>query len=258
MNFLAIDFETANEKRYSICSMGIAFVENGKIVDAKSWLIKPPELRFNRRNISIHKITEDDVINKPEFDQLWPEIKTYLDGSMILAHNASFDLFALRDILDYYNLDHPDIKYCCTMQMAQKTWNYLPNHKLKTIVEHFEIDTKRHEAQADAITCANIALKSSQENGSDSIEKLTKSLRLHLKSFPETTSYSNYSKQNDNNYTIRVTEYSDEDDAEVEYAKVKKPDNVGIGNYILKNLGRVMLYGFLLIIVIILLVTCLR
>ncbi|MCD4668827.1 MAG: 3'-5' exonuclease [Actinomycetia bacterium] len=259
MNFVAIDFETANEKKHSICSMGIAVIENGKIVDSKNWLIKPPEIRFNKINANIHKITEEDIIDKPEFYQLWPEIKTYLEGNIVLAHNAGFDLYALRDILDYYNLDHPDIKYCCTVQIAQKTWNYLPNHKLKTIVEHFGINTKRHEAEADAITCANIALRSSQENGSDSIEKLTKSLRLRLKNFPKTDSYSNYSKQNNDDYTIRVAEYSDEDDAKVESSKaIKTLDKISLVASLLANLGKLIFYGFLLIIIIVLLVTCLR
>ena len=41
MEFVAIDFETANYKRSSICSIGIAIVENGHLVKSFSQLIKP-------------------------------------------------------------------------------------------------------------------------------------------------------------------------------------------------------------------------
>jgi len=57
---------------------------------------------------------------------------------------------------------------------------------------------------------------------------------------------------------IEVIESSNEDNKEVEYVTEKQPDNFSIGNYISKNLGRIVLYGFLLIVVIVLLVTCFR
>lgn len=185
MNFAAIDFETANEKRYSVCSMGVVLVESGEIVKSSNWLIKPPELRFNRKNICIHGIKEEDVIDKLEFFELWPEIKTYLDEKIVLAHNAAFDLYALRDIIDYYNLNYPDIKYCCTIQIAQKTWGHLPNYRLKTIVKHLNINTERHQALADARTCAEIALRSALDVKANTLDKLIKSLGLHIKSFPQ-------------------------------------------------------------------------
>ena len=46
MDFVAIDFETANEKRNSACSIGLTVVKNNKIVEEKYFLIKPCEMRF--------------------------------------------------------------------------------------------------------------------------------------------------------------------------------------------------------------------
>lgn len=40
-NFAAIDFETANMKRYSVCSVGIVLVNDGVITDEIYRLIKP-------------------------------------------------------------------------------------------------------------------------------------------------------------------------------------------------------------------------
>ena len=50
MNFVAIDFETANEKRASACSLGLVVVKNSQIVDKRYYLIKPKELRFAPMN----------------------------------------------------------------------------------------------------------------------------------------------------------------------------------------------------------------
>lgn len=71
MKCVAIDFETANAKRSSVCAVGIALVEGKEIVQRSSWLVRPPELDFDPYNIYIHGITEDDVRDKPEFNQLW-------------------------------------------------------------------------------------------------------------------------------------------------------------------------------------------
>jgi len=46
LNFAAIDFETANGKRSSACSIGIVEVKGGKVVNKKHLLIKPPILYF--------------------------------------------------------------------------------------------------------------------------------------------------------------------------------------------------------------------
>ncbi|OPJ64393.1 DNA polymerase III subunit epsilon [Clostridium oryzae] len=65
MNFIAIDFETANKKRDSACSVGIAVVENGQVVQRIHRLIKPKEMRFLPFNVGIHGITASMVQNEP-------------------------------------------------------------------------------------------------------------------------------------------------------------------------------------------------
>jgi DNA polymerase-3 subunit epsilon len=45
-NFIAIDFETANRYRNSACAISVVRVEDGKIVDTFSQLIRPPVPHF--------------------------------------------------------------------------------------------------------------------------------------------------------------------------------------------------------------------
>ena len=84
MNFIAIDFETANEKRNSPCSIGIVKVRNGEVVEKIHHLIKPKEMRFMPINIGIHGIRPKMVENELEFDKVWDKIKHYFHDNFLL------------------------------------------------------------------------------------------------------------------------------------------------------------------------------
>ena len=52
-NFAAIDFETANEQRTSVCSVGVVIVRNGEIADSYYSLIRP-EPEYYTLNPQLH------------------------------------------------------------------------------------------------------------------------------------------------------------------------------------------------------------
>ena len=108
MKFVAIDFETANSERSSACEIGLAIVEDFKIVDKISYLIKPMDNYFDYYNTVIHGIDEDMVKNEPEFDKIYEKIRPILDSYPIIAHNASFDISVLRHTLDLYEKQYFD------------------------------------------------------------------------------------------------------------------------------------------------------
>lgn len=163
MDFVAIDFETANSKRDSACALGIAIVKENKVIERKSWLIKPNKLEFYWYNIKIHGITEDDVIDKPEFNEIWPELKPYLENNIIVAHNASFDISVLRGLSKIYKFDMPQTKYICTRKLARKLWPGLASYKLYTVAKrHLKINFKHHDPSDDAYACAMILIKAIQ------------------------------------------------------------------------------------------------
>ena len=53
-NFVALDLETANAYRGSICQIGITEVIDGKVQPSKSWLVKPQNNEYDEFNIEIH------------------------------------------------------------------------------------------------------------------------------------------------------------------------------------------------------------
>lgn len=173
MDFIAIDFETANEKRHSPCSLGITIVKNNKIIEEKYWLIRPSEMRFTPMNIMIHGIRETDVENEKEFNELWEELFPYFDNTLIVAHNASFDISVLRKTLDLYNIPYPNFNYCCTMIMSRNFFPNLKNAKLNTVSNYLGYEFNHHHASADATACANILLEIRKILKVTTIEELT-------------------------------------------------------------------------------------
>ena len=172
MNWVAIDFETANEKYSSACALGIAIVEHGRIIKRASWLIRPRDLYFNYYNTYIHGITEEDVRDKPQFNELWGEFRPFLDGKIVIAHNASFDIGVLRRLLDEYGIPYPELHYFCTRVLAKKVWPTLNSYRLNMLSAHLGISLKHHDAEEDAVACAEISLRCCDEMGVSRLEDL--------------------------------------------------------------------------------------
>lgn len=177
---IAMDFETANEMISSACALGIAVIEDNKIVAAKHWLIKPPELRFNYFNSCLHGITTKDVEKKPEFYRVWPSIKKYLEGNIIIAHNAGFDMAVLRSVLRVYQIEIPELYYACTVCLSRKVWKGLENYRLSTVADSLTISFQHHNAKEDACACARIAINAAEKLGAGSFSELIEKLELKI------------------------------------------------------------------------------
>lgn len=183
MRFAALDFETANSFIGSICAIGLAIVDNGSIVDKRYWLIKPHKdyCYFNSFNVMIHGITKSMVNDSEEFNVIYKnELLPLIQDHILVAHNASFDMSALRHVLDLYQIDYPQIQYLCTYKAALKTWVGLENYKLDTISEFLSFEFTHHNAQEDALACANILIAILNKNRLNDIRTLSELIGLKL------------------------------------------------------------------------------
>lgn len=166
-DFIAIDFETATKRSDSACSIGIAAVQNGEIVDTFYSLIQPPDLNFNAENIEINGITPDMVKESPTLDDLWrSELHHFFGSYLVIAHNAYFDMCVLKQSIHRY--DVPDFKYVDSISIAR---DYVPGRKsLEACAEYLGLDMgHHHNALDDAITCAKIVLKCLDFSGLNNI-----------------------------------------------------------------------------------------
>ena len=181
MNFVTIDFETANYDRASICSAGIAIIKGGELIGTKYWLVRPHDLWFHPYNISIHGITEEDVKDKPRFNEVWEEIYYYRNkGDILLAHNASFDIGCLREVLNQYQIDCPNLDYACTRNIAKKAFPGLISYSLSAVTDFLSIDFTHHHAEQDALACATIALRACEFHNSKTILELLETIQTTI------------------------------------------------------------------------------
>ena len=180
MDFITIDFETATSERDSPCEIGLTFVKNNKIVETKSWLIKPMYDQFDYFNVLIHGIKPKDVADKPEFNELWLEIKPLIENQFLIAHNASFDFSVLRRTLETYKIPFPSLNYSCSYIFSKKVWEGLPAYDLKTLCKVNEIPLIHHRAAADSRATAELAIKAFEITGVYSIDDFSEKLKTTI------------------------------------------------------------------------------
>ena len=151
-DFVAIDFETANNERSSVCSVGIIIVRNGEFVDSFYSLIQPEPNYYNYWCTQVHGLTKNDTENAPIFPEVWKQIEPKIKDLPLVAHNKAFDESCLKAVF------HPDYEFYCTCVASRKAFPDAENHQLHTISElcgyHLE---NHHHALADAEACAWIA-----------------------------------------------------------------------------------------------------
>ena len=129
MKLCGLDFETANSCNGSICSVGVAVVENGEVLERKEYLIKPHKSldwmsKFCR---DIHGITYEDLRESPEFSEVWQSVKQLLiSADCVVVHDAPFDLRHLHKVLEFYHLQSVSFDYVCSLQLCRHHFPELP------------------------------------------------------------------------------------------------------------------------------------
>jgi DNA polymerase-3 subunit epsilon len=159
-DFIAIDFETANPKRWSACQIGITKVVDGHIINTMSYMINP-NTEFDNVNIKIHGIRKDDVSDAPDFKTLWNDtLKSIFDEATIIAsHHADFDISVLHSCLTRYQIDIPHYDYICTYEISKALLN-LESYSLQNQINYFGLcdDACYHNAGADSYCCTLLLL----------------------------------------------------------------------------------------------------
>ena len=167
-DFVAIDFETANGQRSSVCSVGVVIVRNGEIVDNFYSLIKPYPNYYSWFCQEVHGLGHEDTDRADEFPVVWArlmkKVKEYFlymeDGEVpFVAHNAPFDEGCLKAAFAAYEIKYPDFEFLCTCRKSRQVWPE-GHHNLDIIAGYCGYDLKNHHhALADAEACAVIGIK---------------------------------------------------------------------------------------------------
>lgn len=178
MDFVAIDFETANNNPNSACQLAAVVVRGSHITDEHCWLIRPPSDYFSPRNIAVHGIRPSQVRNSPSMADVWTELQGILDGEVIIAHNARFDLGVLVHSLAAHDIACPLLEFTCTRLLARNTWPGREGYGLKPLGEWLGVDFRHHDALEDARCCAKIALACQKALEQPDLKSLEECLRV--------------------------------------------------------------------------------
>ena len=187
-NFIAIDFETANQNPSSVCSIGAVMVRGGRVADTFYSLIQPEPNYYSFFCQRVHGLGHEDTDDAPVFSEVWRQLEErvaevffadqFLPGQAaeaewaqdsqrdlmasipLVAHNARFDEGCLKAVFKVYQMDYPDYHFYDTLTASRRQFGHsLPNHQLQTVAAACGYDLRQHHhALADAEACATIAL----------------------------------------------------------------------------------------------------
>ncbi len=158
-----VSFDTETTGRYpltaEICELSGVKWRDGKEVGTFSTLLKPSK-PMTIDNIQIHGISNQMVENAPLIKDKIAEFHQFVQGCVLIAHHAPFDLGFVAIEFEKGGLNLPQLPIICSSLLARKTIAETPDHRLQTLVQHFKIDGgQAHRALDDARACLHVVLK---------------------------------------------------------------------------------------------------
>jgi DNA polymerase-3 subunit alpha (Gram-positive type) len=98
------------------------------------------------------------VRNAPKFRDVASDFLEFIGDSVLVAHNARFDMTFLNHevsrVYGDYRVSNPHL---CTVQLSRRLISNIDNHKLNTVAEYFRISLENHHrASDDALATAKI------------------------------------------------------------------------------------------------------
>ena len=155
--YCVLDLETTgfSPKTEKITEIGIMKIKNGEVIDKFSCFVNP-EKSIPQRVVEVTNITDDMVKDADTIDKVFPKMLDFLGDSVIVAHNASFDVGFLKynaKILGY----EFDYTYIDTLALSRKIFPELKKHKLGKIAEYLKIKVEvAHRALDDVDTTVKV------------------------------------------------------------------------------------------------------
>lgn len=165
MNFLALDVETANPNLASICQVGVVTFSNEIVVDKWQTLVNPEDY-FDGMNISVHGITEEMVIDAPNFQQIFSNLKSLVENKVTVIHTP-FDKVAISRATEKYSLSPIDCKWLDTARVARRAWEDFQRsgYGLSNVAKELNISFEHHNAVEDARAAGEILLRAIDHTG---------------------------------------------------------------------------------------------
>jgi len=176
--YCVLDLETTgfSFRTEKITEVGIMKVKNGEVIDEFSCFVNP-EKPIPQRVVEVTNITDDMVKDAETIDKVMPKILEFVGDSVLVAHNADFDIGFLK-----YNAKNLGLSlentYLDTLRLAKDLFPDYKKYKLGKIAENLGIKVEvAHRALDDVDTTVkvlNVMLKMLKDKGVETLDDITK------------------------------------------------------------------------------------
>jgi len=163
LSYTVFDLETTGLNPAAgdeIIQVGAVRVVNGRILSQESFdQLVDPQRSIPLLGIQIHGITPDQVRGQPKIDEVLPAFHAYARDSVLVAHNAAFDMRCLTIKQDALGLtfDQPVLD---TLLLASLAQPHQASHSLDALAERFGLVIEgRHTGLGDARVTAELLIR---------------------------------------------------------------------------------------------------
>ncbi|ETX27460.1 exonuclease domain-containing protein [Roseivivax isoporae] len=159
VRFFALDVETANRDRGSICQVGVAAVSEDYNIE--TWMTYVDPKTDDWSCSFVHGITGKDVAGSPTFPQVIEFLRGHLGQHTVYQHSG-FDRSAVNAACASYGMVPPSWDWQDSVQIARRAWPELKGnggHGLASLKKHLKLDFQHHDAGEDARAAAEVVLR---------------------------------------------------------------------------------------------------
>ncbi len=156
--FLAVDTETNGQpkERCELTEVGAVLVGGGELHERWSSLVGVSE-PLGRGIQRFTGITQAMVDEAPPPEAILPELAAQLEGRVLVAHSARFDVAVLRQAFERAQLEWPSPPVMCTVALARRLAPLQRRRGLASLADALGIEVAAtHRALPDAETCARV------------------------------------------------------------------------------------------------------
>lgn len=176
--YCVLDLETTgfSATTEKITEVGIMKVKNGEVLDQFSCFVNP-EKHIPQRVTEVTNITDDMVKDAETIDMVFPKILEFIKDSVLVAHNAPFDMGFLKQNAKNLGYDF-DFTYLDTLSLAKDLFPDYKKYKLGKIAENLGIKVEvAHRALDDVDTTVkvfNVMMDMLKKRGAKTVDDIDK------------------------------------------------------------------------------------
>ena len=169
-DIVVFDTETTgiDDMIHRLVELAAVKFHNGEVIESRSWLINP-ERYIPDEATEVHGISADMVADAPTFTEMHEEFDAFIKGSILMAHNAAFDIRFMRREYIRSRVPVPSVPVIDSLRLFRFWFPELSSHSLGAVAKHVKVigEGEFHRAQADSVYAGRVFYKTLSERGQD-------------------------------------------------------------------------------------------